>query len=547
MRFSLKSTVCMLTLITGGIACSENQSDIIGPVTPTQVSGHAEAAADSLAQGIARAIADEDVRKMLRDDLRDSPFPSHALHFWSYARSSSGARILERASRALGISVADLFRIEKTLPRLEIVIPRSMDRLAWQGGSEINVIATPLPLETRISERRGSEKGFDLFGNRVVIPTLSYSAKPYVMIRPYESKYPENPEAERNRAAKGSGLTVTTPREERQLLKLRGSQNVARLAGAKVKFRANAATLSPRLTSTPPGCDPEQDPNCCPPTADTCPGDPGGAGPWPVGNGGSTLAPEKTYNYCMGVTSTFTAESDRDSDQIQDDCEVEIAQALTPIINLSINDEAPGMQTYWTASRHPDRTYAIKIMYALSYFDDAGDPTFHFTAHHGDSEWIILEVQNSTTSIWGVTYATLSAHYGAENDATATYYWDDLEWPNGAHPRIWSSWNKHANYRSKEVCGWGPGGLEAEDGCEGDYIGWFVSVQPGRNLGNYFNRPEGIRTTSTQLVNCTTSDYSSGRTGTECYWTDTDTFGGWYPVRNGGATPYRDIFSNFFF
>jgi len=546
MRFSLHSVVCLAASVIGAIACSEN-ADIVGPRgTLETLPGRAEEAADSLARGVALAISDQSVRLMLRDDLRDSPFPAHAIHLWSYLHGSRGSLLAERAAQALGIPVTAFYQLETTVPRLELVIPRSMDRIKWQGGTEINVIATAVALSTRVQQRRGSERGYDLFGNRVVIPTLTYSAKSYIIIRPYEFKYPANPEAERIRAARGNGLTVTTPREERQLLLTRGEENVARITAAEANPGTPiAVSVSPKAASAPPGCDPEQDPNCCPEWADYCTPDPG-QGPLPVGNGGATLPPEKTYYYCMGVTSTLTTESDRDNDEIQDDCEVDIANSLKPIINLSINDEAPGMQTYWSASRHPDRPYAIQIIYALSYFDDAGDPTFHFTAHHGDSEWIILEVQNSTTSIWGVVYATLSAHYGAENDATATYYWDDLEWPNGAHPRIWSSWNKHANYRSREVCGWGPGGIEAEDGCEGDYIGWFVAVYPERNLGNYFNRPEGVRTTATQLVNITTSEYP--RTGNERYWDDTDTFGGWYPVREpGAATPYRTIFETFRF
>lgn len=541
MRCALKPVLLSLTTLVAASACTE-QADVVGP-PQRYTSTTLEAVADSIARGISQALIDPNVRLMLRDDLRDSPFPMHAIHFWSYLRGTRGSAIADGAARSLGISVADFLRLEKTLPHLELVIPRSMDRISWSGGTEISIVATPLPLSTRIRQGRGTERGYDLAGNHVVIRTLTYSSRPYIIIRPYEVQYPRDPETQRMKGPKASTPSITTPAEERRLYRIRGEENVRQFGrNTSLNAPAIARTPDPRF-ARPPGCDPEADPNCCPEWADYCPPEPG-QGPRPVGGGGATLSSDKTYYYCMGVTSTLTAQSDRDNDRVQDDCEFDLASSVAPMLWQSLNDEAPGKQSYWSLGRNPDSSWVIQIFYALAWFDDGGDPTFNLTAHHGDSEFIILYVENSTTSVWGVVGATLSAHYGTEADATATYTWDDLEWPSGAHPGVWASWNKHANYRSREVCGWGPGGFWWNDGCEGYYIGAYVGTYSDRNLGNFFNVPEAERNVATQLVDYTTSSHGPG---IERFWTDTDTFAGWYTDRTPEATPYRTLLQTFRF
>ena len=542
MRFLPKSTLSVLAVVAAVTACTETQ-DVVGPPQRQISTLQLEAVADSLARGISYAIADPSVRQTLRDDLRDSPFPAHAIHFWSYLRGARGSVVTDRAARILGISTSKFLSLEAALPNLELLIPRSMDRMSWHGGGEITVVATPMPLSARIKQHRGSERGYDLTGNPVVIPTLSYSVRPYMIIRPYEIGYPRDPEAERRQSHRPSTESITTAAEERRIMRKRGEDNARRFRLSNPSTSGTmGGTFGPRF-ATPPGCDPELDPNCCPTWADYCEPDPG-QGPAPVGGGGATLSPDKTYYYCMGVTSTLTPASDRDNDRVQDDCEFDIASSLAPLLWQSLNDEAPGKQSYWSLGRNPDSSWIIQIFYALAWFDDAGDPTFGITSHHGDSEFIILYVRNSTTSVWGVVGATLSAHYGTEADATATYTYDDLEWPSGGHPGVWASWNKHANYRSQAVCDYGPGGIWWNDGCEGYYGGFFVGMYSDRNLGNYFNVPEASRNSATQLVNCTSSDHGPAM---ECFWSDSVTFGGWYADRTPEATPYRTLLETFHF
>jgi hypothetical protein len=142
-----------------------------------------------------------------------------------------------------------------------------------------------------------------------------------------------------------------------------------------------------------------------------------------------------TTAYCYGYSSPLNGTNDQDNDRIRDDCEVAIASALSPLLNIGNGDDSKWRQSYWSASRHPDRDGNIQIIYAIGYLDDGGDPLTGFGGHFGDSEFIILEVANPTTSVWGVYYATLSAHFNYWYDDTSTYYWDDLEYPGGAFPR----------------------------------------------------------------------------------------------------------------
>jgi hypothetical protein len=232
---------------------------------------------------------------------------------------------------------------------------------------------------------------------------------------------------------------------------------------------------------------------------------------------------------------------------------------LAPLLNIGNDDWVPLRQPYWAASRNPDRPDNVQIIYALSYLMDGG---FFFTAytdqHQGDSEFIILEVINATGSRWGIIGATLSAHFNAEQGVcyylaghycgADSYYWDDLDYPQGPYPRIWSALGKHSNYRNRAAC---ESGATLQDSCGGDYVGGKILAPASRNVGNYYNLPVTLRSTTTQLVACTqwigsSFVYGRLRTGQECFWASYP-FSGWDPSKPDDTTPYRRIFEIFAF
>jgi hypothetical protein len=232
---------------------------------------------------------------------------------------------------------------------------------------------------------------------------------------------------------------------------------------------------------------------------------------------------------------------------------------LAPLLNIGNWDNVPARQPYWAASRNPDRPDNVQIIYALSYLRDGGYDLWGHP-HEGDSEFIILEVINASGSRWGIIGAILSAHFNVEeflypgsgiHHGADHYYWDDLDYPQGPFPRIWSALDKHANYRNRAVCE--SGGDLMQDSCGGDYFGTQIPAPVSRNLGNYYHVPAGSESIATQLRDCTrwegpTSMYFAYRTGEECFWNlNTTRFSGWDPAKPDDVTPYSRIFKVFGF
>jgi hypothetical protein len=425
---------------------------------------------------------------------------------------------------------------------LELVMPRTLDRISWDGNAEIDVTATVATLAERIKANRVSQPGYDLRGASTSVVTLRYSARPYIILRPAERPFPSDPEVVRAAAPKRSGNTVTTPAYERANMRENGK--------ARVLYERGSSGRTGSFTAES-DCDPET-------AIIECPGDPIGGGGWfpSVGGGGATLPSEMTKSYCYGVSSPLDATTDRDSDGVRDTCENELASRLAPLLNIGVYEPVPARQPYWALSKHPDRPGNVQIIYALSYLRDDGYG-ISWLAHNGDSEFIVLEIANAYASTWGVRYASLSAHFGAEEGVPPesqsgldTYYFDDLDYPQGPFPRIWSALGKHANYRNRAAC---ESGAWYYDSCSGDYYGAQISAPSWRNLGNFFHVPAGTETTSTQLLDCTTWEgpsvvYNTARTGEECFWRlTTDRFSGWDPAKPDDVTPYRQIFRIFQF
>ena len=372
------------------------------------------------------------------------------------------------------------------------------NRQFWQGGVGKNCKLRT----TEVREVRSI--GFELVPDR-------YSGLKLLVLRPISDPFPTDAEAVRAAAPKQDRLEVSTFSEERT---------------AQEALGARLARLQPRMDLEP--CYPD-----CPPPPPSPPA---------VANGGATLPSHMTQTYCDGRFTTLPPSGDLDSDGMRDDCEYAIASALSPLLNLSTQDPMSINNPYWAVSKHPDPGKHFQVMYAISYYEDPGDYLWGAEWHHGDSEFIILNFRNAGGSKWGVLNATLSAHWQAGSyDATATYYYDDLEYAGSVpYPRIWASISKHANYRSKEVCGWGPNGWMYFDSCEGSYQGYRIQVISGRNLGNFYHEPLSQRNPNTRLINCTWSDVG-GRYGEECYWSDSAAFAGWNIPKAPNATPYTKM------
>ena len=535
--FILPVTFGILTLGCADRVVDPKTPAIGLPASATPDVRAGEGDTDALAKGLALALGDDATRLRVRDDLRDSPYRAHALHLASYLRGANGSGVAAKAAAGLGIKVDKFLRMAESTPNLELVMPRPLDRTTWEGGAEIDVTATTVTLKERKEAKRISERGYDVRGNAKAVVTLSYSPGPYMIVRPAELAFPTDPEAVRAGAPRQDRNTVTTPAEERALMAQRGRERAARENAA---IAAGGPTV--RMIMLPPPDD----------------GGGGGSPPPPsVGGGGATLSSAMTRSYCYGLAVPLNSYSDRDFDLVRDDCEAALAQRLAPLLNIGNWDHVPLRQPYWSLSRHPLHPDNLQIIYALAYLADGGY-LWGIGAHSGDSEFIILEVKNTSGSNWGIIEATLSAHFGAEEGVAPqdqsgadSYYWDDLDYPQGPFPRIWSSLDKHANYRNRAACE--GAGASYSDSCGGDYIGTQIYAPASRNLGNFYHSTVWNHMTSTQLLDCTHWEgasflYSAYRTGEECLWrTSNDRFSGWNPAKPDLVTPYWRIFKIFGF
>jgi hypothetical protein len=246
---------------------------------------------------------------------------------------------------------------------------------------------------------------------------------------------------------------------------------------------------------------------------------------------------------CFEGTST-----DADLDGMVDRCERDLAQAFAPQLFHYKYDDVR-REPYWVANGNtwgwPAPLYAgggdVRIVYLLSYYEDLGSssaacvPPFSgiCAPHHGDSEWIALDLYyKANTKHWLLKGALLSQHEGAFGVPTPSgqQYPTAFFYPGkaGTYPRVWVAQGKHANYTSRNSCN--SGAQFNTDTCVNNNTAVRVEYSGAYNLGSR----------SMPLKNCVVSRnptwqwYGTGKT--ECYWNDGDVFRAWYPDNIGGGS-----------
>ena len=464
--------------------------------------------ADSLARAIALALADPTLRTQVRDDLRDAPASRHAIHLATYLRGARGAALRVAMARALAGTSEQIEGLLSRLPALELVMERSVDRLNWTGTSDVVVYGTALPPALLVQQIR-AHLGFRTDGAPVSVPLSTFARFPFLAVRPIESRFATDPEAERAGASKQQRTVVSTRKEELELL----------------TYGLKGIGISGPLRSYDP----------CP--GGDC-GDGGGSSTVPV-SGGVQLNSLYTWGYCI---VNVPASDDADTDGLRDSCEQALATAFAPRLVMANEDRAPERDPRWSVTlmqqQWPDAD-VVKIFYALSYFRDPGSPVGNVEAHDGDSEFIIIELRpiNQPSSWWRADYMTLSAHWnsGSPWDHTRRYTYTDIEWDMGAggRPRAWVSKDKHANYNTRNICM-----AQVNDLCgyEYNYGVQMTQYWSDGNLGNVYNPAvQGEQHLTPVVYSHFPNLYGSSASQSEFYWNNspyTSDFGGWH-VRQG--------------
>lgn len=478
----------LAAMLVGLAACSDKVDLPLAPGAANANRGVVQSSedVDAIARGIAVALADPTIRRQLLEDLRDSPFRKHGLHLRSYLRGNRGMVIGAAAAQATGMRTEQWLALEASLPALELSMPRSLDRVQWRGTENIVVFGTTATLRQRAAAP-SSEVGYTVNGEAVEVPVWGRPAFPFIAITPVERHFGPDPEATRRAAPRQSGNTITTQQDEQMAL-------------------MSESTCDP--TTAVVECD------------EPISGGGGSSGPT-----GIQLASEFTLEGC---TTNLTA--DQDQDRVLDTCEFELANAFRPRLAFTTDDDNTDREPYWTVARHPTEQGRIRIFYLPAYREDGGTPSGGFTAHQGDSEFIIIEVGHLGSARWALINATLSAHWQKPTDYTATYGYDVLEFPESyrGRPRVWVAEDKHANYRSKSVC---DSGAYYFDNCDnGRDVGETLEILQSANIGNSYHIGE-------RLLDRVTS--RRGFPGVEYLWTGSD-FRGWLNPTGAAAGPYSE-------
>ncbi|MFH2009563.1 MAG: hypothetical protein ABI333_23425 [bacterium] len=221
------------------------------------------------------------------------------------------------------------------------------------------------------------------------------------------------------------------------------------------------------------------------------------------------------------------ADCDLDLDGMYDTLEYELALQFEPFLWLSPREEG------WRDDRYPHFAVetlpggGVSIFYALSYYQDYGDPDLGgLTSHLGDSEFVVVYLQGSGP--YQLAGVFLSAHYGAITNGSVYADVTEIQLHQDAtgmeHPIVYVSEWKHANYTDLQSC---DNGALFTDHCE-EFALERVGIAPGRNVGNAVTPLQ---------------DDVSHLGNHEFYWTDVR-FCGWQvaSVNNGdrGACPGTD-------
>lgn len=417
-RVSALALPGLLFAIQGCTDHSPTSADPNGDYAPaSQVATPTSDHLEPIARGLAQSLADPAIRRQLLDDLRDSPFPKRKLHLQSYLASPRGAAIAAATAAAMGIPQERLLASLSGLPSMEFGLPRAYDRVSWTGTANIVTIAASADKKEIAAARVLT--GYRTTGEAISVPMFQYVSAPLLYILPAETDFGSNPEAVRNTARRRSGRTISTPREE---------------------FLA--------LTSDCP--EPLGMRNRGPTT--TCSG--GGSD-----FGGYWLDASYSWSACTTAPSP-----DEDQDGIRDDCEDKLAYTFRPYLEMTYSDDNRGREPYWAVAKSETQGW-VKIFYALSYYRDGGEDDTGFGSHDGDSEFIILQVNDITgTARWAMETGTLSAHWraGWPWDGTGTWSYSEFEFPvtYRGRPRVWVAEEKHANYKTRSDCNWGAGGTD---------------------------------------------------------------------------------------
>ena len=256
-----------------------------------------------------------------------------------------------------------------------------------------------------------------------------------------------------------------------------------------------------------------------------------------------------------GVTdeqcTTAGLQTDTDQDGLSDFCEKNLAAAFAPWMRYFYGDDV-SHEGFWAA--RPITDGEVRVFYALGYYVDLGvfermfecklstigEILAECDGHHGDSEYIVLDLQyNASVQHWVLVDATYSHHNepllmpaGINGYASMIEFKDKV----GGAPIAWVAQGKHANYPTQRTCDEGGGApwpfilVFDFDICGGNDQWFRAASSANLNLGSNDHR----------LSDCLSSVnpfYQDPPHPQECFWSGAR-FYGWDLDHSTSSTGY---------
>ena len=373
---------------------------------------------DRTAMAVAQALADEDVRTVVRDLLRE--------------QRESGMNCID----------SRLLSEQANLPEgLYLAMPRPHDRVTWDPTDTVLVVS-PASSNDELKFRQkafgpsGASRTFAVIERLPVAWLIAVECDDPDTISTVDFSNDFNGRQtistiEEEFAIRYSDMAVSNP-DARVSPTPNGTQSLVdgaalQLSRMQVTYQIAYHTCTPRNP-----CDWPDD------------------NPWP-----DTVTLDLTYSECK----TTPAGYDLDNDGLNKDCEYELAKAFAPILLLdekeTVDDRTGGRETYWEVDTRrigsdTSSSSLVGVFYALGYYDDTG-----ILGHKGDSEFVYLEVEptaiNDDNKRWVLKAICLSAHWDTLVDKSRCYVQNAAGDQSGT-PRVTVSFGKHANYANSDVC-----------------------------------------------------------------------------------------------
>lgn len=119
---TIVSALVLLAVAVSGCSDDSGNTPTTAPTASRTTTVTAEAI-ETVASGIAQALAEPELRAQVLEDMRDSPLARHKLHLPSYLAGDRGWRLASGAAAALKVPVTDFTRTVAQLRNAAIFVP----------------------------------------------------------------------------------------------------------------------------------------------------------------------------------------------------------------------------------------------------------------------------------------------------------------------------------------------------------------------------------------------------------------------------------------